>query len=131
MPISTHRAGSRLPLVLLVLAVAFQLVCVYLPSSPPVPSSPVIGFDKLVHATIFGLPAAIAPFVWRRGARVWACWLALAAHAPVSEFLQMEVLPNRSGDYADALADLVGVGLGILVGTLLRRRGPRSAGIVE
>ena len=43
----------------------------------------------------------------------------LAAHAVVSELVQHWLLPHRSGDAADVLADLAGVALGVLAGRLL------------
>jgi VanZ family protein len=35
--------------------------------------------------------------------------------------VQATVLPNRSGDVVDAVADLTGVALGVLVGTAVLR----------
>ncbi len=43
------------------------------------------------------------------------------AHAVVSEVVQATLLPLRSGDPRDALADVVGVGLGVLVAHLVTR----------
>lgn len=79
--------------------------------------------DKLAHALLFGLPAVAAALVLRRPA-----WLLapLAVHAPVSEWLQASVLPHRSGDVRDALADLAGVLVGAVVGQALRRRRARA-----
>ena len=45
-----------------------------------------------------------------------------AAHAVLSEVVQAVFLPHRSGDVLDAVADLTGVALGVLVGTLVLRR---------
>jgi len=100
----------RLLLVLLVLAVLGQLVVLYLPSDPgplPFPQA-----DKGVHLTVFLLPALLGllaglPPRWVVGA--------LAVHAVLSEVVQGLLLPDRSGDPLDTLADLVGVGLGVLL----------------
>jgi hypothetical protein len=65
-----------------------------------------IPWDKLVHALVFGL------VMWtgvRAGipARPWL--VVSLAHAVLSEVLQGLLLPNRSGDPWDAVADAVGV----------------------
>nr|WP_269327430.1 VanZ family protein [Kineosporia mesophila] len=73
--------------------------------------------DKVVHATIFG------GLLWaaaRANLRLRPVALALAGHAVASELLQHFVLPNRSGDPADVVADLVGV---VIVTAILWRRG--------
>ena len=46
----------------------------------------------------------------------------MALHAPVSEVVQATLLPHRSGDRWDALADLTGVALGALLATVVLRR---------
>jgi len=82
---------------------------------------PVPWTDKVVHVLLF-----LAPVVAGMLARVRAAYLvpALAAHAPVSELVQHFLLPGRSGDPWDAVADLSGVVLGVTlvaVGRRLRR----------
>lgn len=93
---------------LLVVAVAANLVVLYAPSSPP-------GFggipllDKGVHVLAF---AAVA---WTgRAAGVPAPLLlgGLVVHAGTSEILQATLLAHRSGDPWDVVADVVGIGLG-------------------
>lgn len=74
--------------------------------------APVSGSDKVMHLILFAAPTVAGLFAGVRPAYVIAV---LAAHAPVSELLQHFVLPNRSGDLADAVADLVGVGVGVLL----------------
>ncbi len=76
------------------------------------------GSDKAVHLVLFGLLAATTR--WRFGA-VTAGLLAVAVYAPVSEVVQGLVLPTRSGDAWDVLADLLGVAVGW---TLARRLRP-------
>jgi VanZ family protein len=69
--------------------------------------------DKVAHLLLFGSVAFL-------GLRVGlpARWLlsVLAANAVVSELVQYFLLPHRSGDPFDSLADLVGVALGAWLG---------------
>ena len=88
-------------------AVAVQLYAVYAPSGPGGPQ--INGLDKVIHALIFAAPAFAALMLGIRAR--WALGL-LAAHAPVSELIQHLVLPQRSGDVLDIVADLSGVVLG-------------------
>lgn len=77
--------------------------------------------DKLGHALLFGLPVLAALLTMpRRWAGVAVG--ALAAHAPVSEWVQAAVLPSRSGDPRDVVTDLVGVLVGALIGWAWARR---------
>ncbi|QBF47860.1 VanZ family protein [Janibacter limosus] len=109
--------------VALSMAVVVQLVVLYAPEVPG-PPSPIPHSDKVVHAFVFALPVLVAGL----GRRVWWPVVALlvAVHAPVSEVIQHVVLPRRSGDPWDVVADLVGVGLSsigvLLVVRRLRRR---------
>jgi VanZ family protein len=70
--------------------------------------------DKVAHVVAFG---AVAWTGLRAG--VPARWLGalLVVHAVTSEMLQAWLLPHRSGDPADVLADLGGVVLGLLGGS--------------
>ncbi|MGJ6979683.1 VanZ family protein [Aestuariimicrobium soli] len=70
--------------------------------------------DKWVHLVAFGVPVALGWLRFRR--HRWWLVAAFAAHGPLSELLQGTVLPHRSGDPLDAVADLVGVAVGVLVG---------------
>ena len=116
-----HPRYSRVALVLFVLALAVQLWSVYSPDSPADPTF--ANEDKIVHALLFGVPVAIA---WAGRLRPRLVTALLAVHAPVSELVQHYVLPHRSGDAWDAVADLTGVVLGVLAGVLLARlRGGR------
>ena len=109
-------------------ALLLQALIVYAPQAPgPEPAVP--GADKVVHAVVFALPVVLAGV-----ARLpWWRWLvvALALHAPVSELVQHTVLPHRSGDPLDVLADLVGLGGAVLWVEWWvrrpRRRHPRSS----
>lgn len=92
--------------------------------------------DKLEHLIGFGLPlflvlVAVSTGLHRRGRRgLHRRGLALVAgafavHAVVSELVQHFFYTTRTGDPLDALADTVGVGLGLL-GFLATRRRPGS-----
>jgi hypothetical protein len=83
--------------------VAVNLALLYWPRAP---GPGVGGLDKMVHLATFasvawaGLRAGL-PSHW---------WLPLlAGHAVLSEVLQHALLPHRSGDPLDAVADVVGV----------------------
>jgi hypothetical protein len=95
------------------LALAFQLVAVYLPGTPDsgleLPWLP--GVDKLVHALIFGIPVYLFGLLTRRVGLVAGLF---AAHAALSELIQWRFIPYRDGDVWDAVADLIGIGLAVL-----------------
>ena len=82
------------------------------------------GGDKLTHVLLFGVPVLAAVLALRRP---WLVVALLTLHAPLSEWAQSALLPDRSGDPADVAADAVGVMLGVTGGLLARRRGsPRA-----
>ena len=114
-----RRRSNRLWRVALVLAVALQLVALYLPRAPAGPQ--ITGLDKVVHVCIFAAPA-LAALMAGFGAP-WALGL-LAVHAPVSELIQHFALLHRSGDPLDATADLGGVALGAIAYVVWNRRQP-------
>jgi VanZ family protein len=77
------------------------------------------GSDKVVHLGLFALLAGTARW---RFARTWAVPGVVAVYAAISEVVQAVLLPARSGDLLDLLADLLGVAVGWLVaGRLLGR----------
>lgn len=116
-----RRAGGAL---VLGLALVVHLVALYLPGSPEATPSLVPHLDKLVHVLLFAAPA----FLLRRLATTWWPIVALVAHAPVSELVQYSLIPHRSGDPWDLVADVVGVALGVwLAGrTAVRPGRPRG-----
>ena len=109
---------SRRPgvLALLGLAVAAQLVVLYSPEGGGAPLFPEA--DKVVHVLVFLVPVALAVVAGFRRRLVVAVF---GAQAVLSEVVQALFLPHRSGDVLDAVADLTGVALGVLVGTLVLR----------
>lgn len=92
----------------------------YWPGTPSAGGVP--GLDKVVHVLVF---AAVALAGRRAGVPVR--WLAvlLLGHAAVSEAVQHALLPGRSGDPGDLVADAVGT-LGGLVAPWPRRASARA-----
>lgn len=67
-----------------------------------------IGLDKLVHATMFGIQAALAARAMGADARPW--WPVLAAVMAFGGLteLQQSFIPTRSMEWDDFLADSTG-----------------------
>ena len=82
-------------------------------------SLPFLQADKVVHAGVFALLAATGR--WRCGPVAWVL-LTVCACAPLSEVVQVFLLPHRDGDWRDAAADLLGVALGRRAAGRLPRR---------
>jgi hypothetical protein len=123
-PRRPHPAGRAGLLVLLAVAVAVQLVVLYAPEGGGPPLFP--NADKVVHLVVFLVPVALALLAgFRRSVVV----LVFAGQAVLSEVVQALLLPHRSGDVLDVVADLTGVALGVLVAVAVGRvlgRGPRE-----
>ena len=102
-----------------VLVVA-QLLALYWPRVDV--QGPVTWTDKVVHALLFLAPTLAA--VRSRARWTWPVVGLIALHAPVSELVQHSLLPERSGDVWDVVADLTGVVLGVTLGVVgsARRR---------
>jgi len=96
---------------------AVQLIALYAPRAPAGPR--INGFDKVIHLSIFAAPVFAALMVGIRAR--WAL-VVLALHGPISELIQHFVLPHRSGDVFDAIADLSGVLLGAMAYVVWNRR---------
>lgn len=109
-----RRLGRRTRGLLFSAAVAVHLVVLYLPSTSGVPG--VQGLDTLVHMLVFG---AVLYTGVRFGLPAVPVVLVLLAHGVLSELVQHYALPNRSGDWHDSAADVIGVALAYL---LLRER---------
>src|SRR5699024_7974371 len=87
-------------------AVVVQLLVLYLPRVPSTGGMQVPGSDKAMHALVFALVMLTGIL-----AGLNAKWLAviLVAHAVLSEVVQYTLLPHRTGDPLDAVADLAGI----------------------
>lgn len=105
--------------VLLALTVLVQLVVLYAPRAPSTGGVP--GLDKVVHLVVFAVVALAAV---RCALAVRWVAVALCAHAVLSEVVQHAVLPHRSGDPADVVADVLGIAAGLVLG--MAGRGQRS-----
>lgn len=119
--VTFHRVGAPRPtrrrwLVVFAVAVVVQLVVLYLPRAPATPSG-LAWLDKVVHAGVF---AAAAVSALPAGLRARWVGPVFAGHALLSEVVQARLLADRSGDPFDVLADLCGVGAGLVVGARLR-----------
>jgi hypothetical protein len=104
---------------LLLGAVVVHLAVLYWPR-PPDTAGSVPGLDLVVHVAVF---AAVALCAVRAGLRPAVVVGVLLAHAVVSELLQAYAVPERTGDWRDALADAAGT----LVGVLAARPGRAAA----
>ncbi len=99
------------------LVVVLSLVVLFSPASE-VPSGIQIN-DKVVHASLF-LALAATGIVARLPVRALA--LGLVLYAGASEVLQAVLPIDRDGSVWDALADVLGVALGLTAALVVRRR---------
>lgn len=76
------------------------------------------GLDKLVHIAVFALVMATGVLA---GISTRLLLTLLLLQTAASELGQHLLLPERTGDPWDALADLVGIGLGWLTGSAALR----------
>lgn len=86
------------------------VVCLIPP--PPLPSLPENG-DKAEHLIAYFLLSASAVQLFRRGRALLAVALALVAMGVCIEFAQGALTDTRSADPFDALANTLGVGIGL------------------
>jgi hypothetical protein len=108
----TRRRADRAAFVA---AVAVSLVMLFSPQSE-VPSDVPVS-DKVVHCLIFAVLAVTGRLA---GIAPLRLALGLLVYAGVSEVLQSVLPINRDGDVRDALADAVGVLLGLGAARLVR-----------
>ena len=111
-------------------AVLFNLAILFNPGSPGDPGTFIPHRDKIVHFLSF---ASVAWAGRRAGFAPILLGAALVAHAVESELLQHFLLPSRSGDPFDVLADVCGVAAGLAVAAWFAsrtgvRRGSTVAG---
>ncbi len=102
------------------IAALLSVVVLFTPASG-VPTAPP-GTDKIIHTVLFALLAYTGLY-----ANISRVLPLLVVYAGVSEVLQHVITPlRRGGDVLDALVDVLGVGLGWLIWSRIRRRGPRT-----
>ena len=81
--------------------------------------------DKLVHATLFACMGFLAARGWAQRRQLAWVLLGVMWLAPQTEWLQAHI-PGRGASWADVLADVLGLAVGV-VWALLLRRAKRSA----
>ena len=106
--------------ILLALAMLGILVVSILPPSPDLPST---GWDKGNHMLGFGTLGLLGTRGWP--GRTWAVMAALLAYGGLIEVLQ-SLTPDRSAEWADLLADGIGLGVGWLLAQISLWFIPRS-----
>jgi VanZ family protein len=100
-------------------------VITWLALSPAPPPQADLGWDKLNHLAAFATLAVVA--VLGRCGPFWRVGAALLAYGGLIEVLQ-SFTPNRSGEWADLLADGVGIALGLLLAAALLKLAARARG---
>ncbi|GCE02056.1 VanZ family protein [Embleya hyalina] len=119
--------GGRLAYCAFAVAVLVNLYLLFNPGSPGDPAPFVPHRDKIVHFLSF---AAIAWTGRRVGFGPLPLGALLVGHAVESELVQHFLLPHRSGDPWDVLADVCGIGAGLaLAGRLPRRAAHPDAAV--
>ena len=101
------------------------LILTGLPGSLLPSVKPVIGLDKVVHILMYATFAFLCLWGYRKqfidngtGYRKRAIWLAVIisiAYGGLTEIIQETLVPGRTGDWFDFLADGIGTGIGALV----------------
>ncbi|MFI6101698.1 VanZ family protein [Lentzea sp. NPDC051213] len=106
---------------LFVTATLLSVVVLFTPESG-VPTAPP-GTDKVIHTLLFALLAFTG-----LNAKISRILPVLVIYAGVSEVLQELITPlRRSGDWLDALVDVLGIALGWFIWSrLTHRRGLRT-----
>lgn len=103
---------------------AATAVILYMTLAPnkDVPGSEMI-WDKAAHSIAFGLLVVVGLLMSTH--RRWAVVLAVLGLGIVIEIAQGLMPYGRQGDWRDALADAIGVGLGVMAWAIARRFKPR------
>ncbi|HEU4629416.1 MAG TPA: VanZ family protein [Gemmatimonadaceae bacterium] len=101
-------------------AIVFTLTSIPNPRVPDVP-----GGDKVAHAMMYGVLAALVAYALAPGRRRMA-WLGMAfavtAAVAALDEIHQRYIPGRSESAADWIADVVGAGLALLVSAAMWRR---------
>lgn len=96
---------------------AVHLIGLYSNGSPDPGPALLPHIDKVAHVLLFAAPV----FCIRLLTRKWWPIALMLLHAPASELVQYHLIPHRSGDWLDAVADVIGVILGVVLGDAFRR----------
>jgi VanZ family protein len=113
MPARAPAHTARWRTLLLVLAAVVALLALM----PLPPQAASLGWDKANHLLAFAALAACAVFGFRgQRAALWAVLAALLAFGASIELLQ-QLVPNRMAEWADLLADALGIALGAALAT--------------
>ena len=110
------RRPGTLDVAAFVIAIAISAIVLFVPSTGGLPIFPYA--DKLVHGSVFGVLALTGS---RANARAALLAPLLVAYAIGSEVIQATLLPERSGDITDVVADCCGIALGLLAARLISR----------
>jgi VanZ family protein len=104
--------------------IAAVAVILYMTLAPnkDVPGSEMI-WDKAAHSIAFGLLVVVGLLMSTH--RRWAVVLAVLGLGIAIEIAQGLMPYGRQGDWRDALADAIGVGVGVVVWAIARRFKPR------
>jgi len=113
--------GRGLGLLTFAVLLLFQVYALYVITPGSGASLPYA--DKMAHTAMFATPAALAAALrWR-----WALAV-LVVHAVVSEPLQGALTATRQVDAWDAVADMIGIAVGVAAVSQWRSDRPRRAG---
>jgi VanZ family protein len=90
---------------------------------PGLPAPPeLFGPDKVEHILAFFVLTALARMGWPR--RAWTMAILLLAYGVGIEFAQALATIGRTASAADVVADLIGIGIGLLFANLFTGRSP-------
>lgn len=91
----------------------------------PGPAAPprLLGTDKIEHAVAFLVLTLLAAFGWR-GLPLWFIALAMTTHGLLIELIQGSPILQRTTSFADVIADMIGIALGLLLVFILGLRRP-------
>ncbi|MBN9103482.1 MAG: VanZ family protein [Propionibacteriaceae bacterium] len=93
----------------LAVVLVVQAVGLFSPGNASVPEP--LYVDKVIHATMFGLPVYL---LGRLTGRKWLWAGVFVVYAALSEIIQYAFVPGRDGDIFDFTADVVGIAIALL-----------------
>ena len=129
LPQEVARVGGALPWRVGVLALALLAnIGFYLPEvRGSAVGAALPGADKIVHVAVFALTVWAAGRLLAPRRRFPMGWVVIIAilHAGLIELIQGVALPDRAADPADALADVIGIALGVGLWLVERERARR------